>query len=172
MNIVRGVVVLLATWLVAIAVVLAAEGQPGAALKADEIKAEPFRDARAVGSLAAGDAVQILEQQGGWFRVRSAKATGWVRMLSIRRGEARKRTGEAGDVFSLATGRAGTGQVVATTGIRGLGEEDLKAARYSETEIKNIESFTVTRDDARKFAADGALMSRKVDDLPVPEVSR
>lgn len=170
MSIVRGVAVLLATWLVAIPPALAAN--PGTALKTDEIKAEPFRDAKTVGSLATGDPVEILEQQGGWFHVNSAKGKGWVRMLSVRRGEARKRSGEAGEVFGLATGRAGTGQVVATTGIRGLSEEDLKAAKYSETELKNVESFTTTRDAARKFAAEGKLVSRKVEYLSAPEAAR
>jgi hypothetical protein len=135
---------------------------PGTALKRDEIKTEPFRDAKTVGALAAGDTVEILDQRGGWFKVKSARGTGWVRMLSVRRGEARKRSGEVGEVFGLATGRAGTGQVVATTGIRGLGEEDLKAAKYSETEVKSAESFATTREAARKFAAEGKLVSRKI----------
>jgi hypothetical protein len=166
----RGVAVVLATWLVAIGPALA--GNPGTALKTDEIKAEPFRDAKTVGSLATGDTVEILGQRSGWFQVQSAKGTGWVRMLSVRRGEARKRRGEVGEVFGLATGRAGTGQVVATTGIRGLGEEDLKAAKFSEIELKTAESFAATREEARKFAAEGKLGPRKVDDLPAPEAAR
>jgi hypothetical protein len=168
-SIVRGVAVLL-TWLVVVAPALAAN--PGTALKTDDIKAEPFRDARTVGSVAAGDAMEILEQRGGWFRVSSAKGKGWVRMLSVRRGEAPRRGGEAGDVFALATGRAGTGQVVATTGIRGLGEEDLEAAKYSQTELEAVESFTTSRQEARKFAADGKLAARKVPYLPAPEAAR
>lgn len=170
MSIARGVAILLATWLAAFSPALA--GNPGTALKADAIKAEPFRDAKTVGSLATGDAVEIREQQGGWFHVNSAKGTGWVRMLSVRRGEARKRSGDAGEVFGLATGRAGTGQVVATTGIRGLSEETLKAAKYSETELKNAESFAATQEEARKFAVEGQLVPRKVEYLPVPEAGR
>jgi hypothetical protein len=169
-SVVRGVVVVLAVWLAAIQP--SAASSPGTALKTDEIKAEPFRDAKTVGSLATGDTVEILEQQGGWFRVDSAKGKGWVRMLSVRRGEARKRPGEASGVFGLATGRAGTGQVVATTGIRGLGEEDLKAAKYSETELKSVESYTTTAEEARKFAADGKLTPQSVDYLPAPNGAR
>lgn len=170
MNIARGVAVVLATWLLAVGPALG--GNPGTALKTDEIKAEPFRDAKTVGSLATGDTVEILDQRGGWFQVKSAKGNGWVRMLSVRRGEARKRSGEVGEVFGLAAGRAGTGQVVATTGIRGLGEADLKAAKYSETELKNADSFATTREEGRKFAAEGKLVPRKVDDLPPPKAAR
>jgi hypothetical protein len=147
-------------------------GNPGTALKTDDIKAEPFRDAKTVGSLATGDTVEILGQRSGWFQVQSAKGKGWVRMLSVRRGEARKRSGEVGEVFGLAAGRAGTGRVVATTGIRGLGEEDLKAAKFSETELKTAESFATTREQARTFAAEGKLAPRKVDYLPAPEAAR
>lgn len=170
MSIPRGVAVVLATWLMAIGPALA--GNPGTALKTAEIKAEPFRDAKTVGSLATGDTVEILGQRSGWFEVNSAKGKGWVRMLSVRRGEARKRLGEVGEVFGLAAGRAGTGQVVATTGIRGLGEENLKAAKFSETELKTAESFATTREEARTFAAEGKLVPRKVDYLPAPEAAR
>jgi uncharacterized protein YgiM (DUF1202 family) len=164
------VAVVLAACLVSAGPALAASA--GTALKNDEIKSEPFRDAKVVGSVATGDKVEILDQRGGWFQVNSARGKGWIRMLSVRRGEARKRSGEAADVFGLATGRAGTGNVVATTGIRGLGEEDLKAARYSEEEIKKLESHATTRAEARKFAAEGPLPPRKVEYLAAPAAAR
>ena len=71
-------------------------------------------------------------------------------------------------LLGLASGRAGTGKVVATTGIRGLSEEDLKAAKYNETELKKAESYGVTRAEAQKFAAEGKLTARKVEYLPAP----
>jgi hypothetical protein len=169
-KVARGVAVVLATWLVAAGPALGAN--PGTVLKAEEIKREPFRDAKKVGSLATGDTVEILSQRGGWFQVKSAKGNGWVRMLSVRRGEARKGSSGVGDVYGLATGRAGTGRVVATTGIRGLGEEDLKGAKYSEAELEHAESFATTRANARKFAAEGKLVPRTVEYLPPPEAAR
>jgi hypothetical protein len=142
--------------------------EAGTALKADDIKAEPFRDAKKTGAVAAGDRVEIVTRSGGWFQVKSARGNGWVRMLSIRRGEARKAGGGAGDVLGLASGRAGTGKVVATTGIRGLSEEDLKSAKFDAVQLKRMESFAVSRGDAQKFAAQGRLSARKVDNLPAP----
>lgn len=138
-------------------------GESGTALKAADIMAEPFRDAETVGSLRRGDMVEILEKRGGWYRVKSAAGRGWVRMLGIRRGTARKARVDAGGLLGLASGRAGTGRVVATTGIRGLDEEDLAAAKYNETELKTVESFTVTAAEARKFAAEGKLRAREVE---------
>ena len=93
-------------------------------------------------------------------------------MLSVRRGDARKGGTDATGLIGLASGRAGTGHVVATTGIRGLSEEDLKGAKYNEGELKKMESFTVTESEARKFAAEGNLTARKLEYLPAPEGGR
>ena len=140
----------------------------GAAIKADEIKVEPFRDAKTVSTLALGDSVDILSKKGGWLKVKSAKGSGWVRMLSIRRGEARKGTSgkELAGLAGLASGRSGTGRVIAATGIRGLNEEQLKAATFNEAEIKLAESFQTSRAEAQKFATKGKLVARKMDYLP------
>jgi len=145
-------------------------GESGATVKAEELKAEPFRDAKTIGKLAAGDKVDILKKDGGWLQVKSAKGSGWVRMLSIRRSAARKTSAaaEVAGLAGLASGRAGTGRVVATTGIRGLDEEELKAAQYNESEVTLAESYLTSRADAQKFASKGKLAARKMDYLPDP----
>jgi hypothetical protein len=143
-------------------------GEAGTALKAEVLRAAPFSDAKAVARLASGDKLDILKQQGGWYQVNSAKGTGWVRMLSVRRGEAR-RSGELAGLAGLASGRAGTGKVVATTGIRGLNEEDLKAAKFDGAELKKMEANGVGKDEAREFAAQGQLKAIQLDYLPRPE---
>lgn len=199
MNMVRSVVVLLVIFLLAVVgTTLAAE--TGTALKADNLKAKPFRDAKTVGSLTAGEKVEILKKQGGWFWVASAKRRGWVHMLSIRRGKERKGSGDGAGVLGLASGRAGTGSVVvttgikgsgvfagvlgladgragtgsvvATTGIRGLNEKDLKAAKYDEAEFKKMESFTTTEAEIRGLAAEGKLVTRKVEYLSAPSATK
>ena len=142
--------------------------ESGTALKADDLKTEPFRDAKTVAKLATGDKVDILKKDGGWYQVKSAKGKGWVRMLSIRKGDARKGGGTSG-VLALASGRAGTGKVVATTGIRGLNEEELKAAKFDEAEVKRAESYASSKAEAAKFAAAGKLAARPFDYLPAPK---
>ena len=142
-------------------------GEPGTTLTPDEIKAVPFRDAKAVGTLGRGETVDILKRQGGWYQVSSAKGNGWVRMLSVRKGAARKANEVAG-LAGLASGRAGTGKVVATTGVRGLSEEELKAAQFNESEVNNLEAQTVSKDDSRRFAAQGKLKSSRFDYLAKP----
>ena len=153
MNMARNMDALLATFLLAAGTALA--GEAGTALKADNLRTEPFRDAKTVGSLTAADKVEILKKQGGWFQVKSAKGSG-----------------DAAGVLGLASGRAGTGRVVATTGIRGLSEEELKAAKYNERELKKAEAFSATQGEARKFAAEGKLVARKVEYLSAPEAAK
>ena len=143
--------------------------ESGTALKGDDIKAEPFRDAKKVATLAAGDKVNILKKDGGWLQISSAKGKGWVRMLSIRKGDARKSSGGASGLLGLASGRAGTGKVVATTGIRGLNEEELKAAQFNEAEVQRAESYASSRSEAARFAAQGKLAARPFDYLAAPK---
>lgn len=154
-------------WLLMQSAAIAAES--GTALKADAIRAEPYGDAKTVATLAVGDKVDILKKQGGWLQVKSAKGKGWVRMLSIRKGEAKKGSGEAAGLLGLASGRAGTGKIVATTGIRGLSEEDLRAAKFNEQEVALAESYAVKKADAQKFAKQGKLVARPFDYLPAPQ---
>lgn len=139
--------------------------EEGVALKADKLLAEPFADAKQVGTVAKGDALTILDRNGGWYQVKSSAAQGWVRMLSVRRGEAGK-SNAAKDVAVLSTGRVGTGQIVSTTGVRGLSEAELKAARYDEKELKKAESFGVSKNDASQFAEKGGLLARGFNYLP------
>lgn len=139
--------------------------ESGSALKADDIKAEPFRDAKTVGSLASGDKVEIISKDGGWLSVKSAKGSGWVRMLSIRKTGSGKAANNAGGLLALASGRAGTGKVVATTGIRGLNEEELKAAQFNAEQLTLAESYGVSSAQAQQFAAQGKLKARTMDYL-------
>ena len=143
--------------------------ETGTALKADAIKKEPYSDAQTVGTLGVGDKVNILKKDGGWLSVTSAKGSGWVRMLSIRKGDAKKEKGVLDSFKGLASGRAGTGKVVATTGVRGLNEEELKAARFDANELSLAESYLTSKADAQSFANQGKLKPRSLDYLPLPQ---
>jgi len=133
---------------------LAAE--TGTALKNDTIRKEPFADAKSAGSFTRGENLEILKKQGAWIQVKTKKSTGWVRLLSVKRGTSAAGNQSAG-ILAAASGRAGTGQVVSTTGVRGLSEQELKAAKFNETEIKTMESYTLSADDGRNFANAGKL---------------
>ena len=139
--------------------ILALAGDAGTAIKMDSLRAEPFADAKTVGSLNKNDSVEILTKKGAWLQVKSKKNTGWVRLLSVKRGGT---SASSSSVADIASGRTGTGKVVSTTGIRGLSAEELKAAKFNEEEMKKMESYQVSSSDAQSFATAGGLSANKM----------
>ncbi|MGD9852941.1 MAG: SH3 domain-containing protein [Nitrospirales bacterium] len=126
---------------------------------------EPFRDARTVGSLKEGDTLEILKRKGGWLQVSAKGKTGWVRMLYVRRGGSGEKVSavkEASGVLGLATGRAGSGNVVAATGVRGLDEEELKEAEFNEKELQKLKTYLTSKKDAQKYADQAGLKTQTV----------
>jgi Bacterial SH3 domain len=145
----------LSVMLLCVASQLAIAGEPGLALKADQLRADAFNDAKVVGSLTANEKLEIMNKKGAWLQVKTSKQTGWVRLLSV------KRQGPSGSavagIAGVATGRSGTGKVVSTTGIRGLSADEIKSAPFSEPQISKMESYAVSADDAKRFANAGGL---------------
>lgn len=130
--------------------------ETGSALKNDSIRFEPFADAKVTGTLNRGDSLEIISKKGAWLQVKSKKSTGWVRLLSVKRGSTSS-SSQVGGVLAAASGRAGTGQVVSTTGIRGLSTEELKAAKFNESEVKTLEGYTQSAEQGHQFANAGNL---------------
>ena len=139
--------------------IYALAGDAATAIKADSLRKEPFADAKTVGSLAKNDSVEILSKKGAWLQVKSKKSTGWVRLLSVKRGAA---TNSGSAISDVASGRTGTGKVVSTTGIRGLSAEELKAAQFNESEMKKLESYELSSSDGKQFASSGGLTTAPI----------
>jgi hypothetical protein len=130
--------------------------ETGSALKNDSIRFEPFADAKVTGTLNRGDSLEIISKKGAWLQVKSKKNAGWVRLLSVKRGSSSS-SKQVGGVLAAVNGRAGTGQVVSTTGVRGLNAEELKAAKFNESEVKALESYTQSAEQGHQFANAGKL---------------
>ncbi len=146
---------------------LAAE--TGSALKNDSMRFEPFSDAKVTGSFTRGESLEIIKKQGAWLQVKTKKGAGWVRLLSVKRGTSSSAGNQTSGVLAVASGRAGTGQVVSTTGIRGLSEQDLKAAKFNETEVKTLESYTLSAEQGKQFATAGKLKTIAFANLNAPQ---
>ena len=131
----------------------------GVVLKPDQLRADAFSDAKVVGNVNKNDAVDIVNKKGAWLQIKSAGKTGWVRLLTVKRNSAGGNN--VAGVVGVATGRNGTGKVVSTTGIRGLSAEDLKTAQFNEAETAKLESYTVSADQVKQYAASGGLTSRQ-----------
>ena len=142
----------------------AAGTDPGTVVHAETLRAKPAIDATAIGTLAGGTRLNILARCGGWYQVSSNGQSGWVRMLSVRRSAAAS-TDIAG-LAAISSGRAGTGSVVSSTGVRGLDSEDLETAVFNEARVARAEALRSGRADAEKFARQGGLNTQDVPALP------
>jgi len=140
---------------------LTAAAESALMIKADKLRAKPYTDATLVVTLTAKQKVDIIARSGAWYQVSVAGKKGWVNMLSVRKTTAAA-TASAGSLSTVAAGRSGTGSIVATTGVRGLNEEKLSHAVYSETAVTASEKFRVSADEATQFALAGGLKVRKV----------
>jgi hypothetical protein len=140
----------------------------GYAVRKTEIKSEPFTDASTVGSLAEKAQVRVVARQGGWMRVESQAASGWVRMLSIRMasgGDSRSGDSGVGALFNVA--RTGSSGTAVATGVRGLDKEQIQNAKPNPAELEKLSGFRAAKGDAERFA-DGkpALKAQSVEYLP------
>ncbi len=98
------------------------------------------------------------------YRCPGKGKTGWVRMLYIRRGASGENASaatEASGVLGLATGRAGSGNVVAATGVRGLDEEDLKEAEFNENEFHITENLSDFKETGPRICQSGRIKNTK-----------
>ncbi len=138
---------------------------PGVVIRACQIMSEPFRDASSIASLKEGEMVEIMKRKGGWFQVSAKGKSGWVRMLYVRRGtpgEQASAATEATGMLGMATGRAGSGNVVAATGVRGLDEEELKEADFNEKELQTLKAYGTTKKEAQEFASQAGLKAQHI----------
>lgn len=146
---------------------LAQAADPATLNRADTLRATPFADGKVVAPLAAGAKVDIVTRQGGWYQVKAGGKTGWVRMLSVRRAQAAGGSDVKG-LASVASGRAGTGTVSTTTGVRGLDAQELATAEFNEAEVAQAEKYRTSAATAASFAKAGKLVVRDVQPLPAP----
>jgi hypothetical protein len=150
--------------LVALAAVPVLAQDNGYAVRKTEVKAEPFTDAKTVGSLAEKVQVRVVERQGGWMKVEAQPASGWVRMLSIRMAVSQGDSG-VGALFNVA--RTGSSGTAVATGVRGLDKEQIQNAKPNPAELEKLAGFRADKRDAERFAGGKPeLKQQSVDYLP------
>ncbi|WP_161984212.1 SH3 domain-containing protein [Sulfuriferula plumbiphila] len=160
-----------AKWLLLVSVLctsLAAAASGGVLIKDETLYAKPAARSASVGRVVRGTPVTVVARQGGWLEVTSGRTRGWVRMFSVR-GSVGGGGNTAAELAGLVqAGQRRPGNIVATAGVRGLNEEDLKTARYSEPGIQDLASYSVSAGAARQFAGKARLSRQNVAYLPNP----
>ena len=142
-----------------------ARAEPATLLRASELKAQPASDAKTVTQLAADAAVDAGERSGGWVRVKTASgAEGWVKMLALKYGgPGVARKGDTGLTQAINVARTGASGTQVTTGVRGLDETDIQAARANPAELKKLEGYAESKQGSASFAESGKLQAQRVE---------
>ncbi len=126
--------------------VTATEIQPGT-MNADSIVLKDANaSAPALGQINKGTAIKIIDRSAGWMKVQSGSTIGWVKALAV------KRDAKSGGISMVASGRGATGQIVSTSGTRGLDAAALKTAKFNQSELDALDRYTVDKSVARQFA--------------------
>ena len=139
--------------------------EPATLVRASELKAQPASDAPTVAQLAVDAAVDAGERSGGWVRVKTAAgAEGWVKMLALKYGgPGVARKGDTGLTQAINVARTGASGTQVTTGVRGLDETDIKAARANPAELKKLEGYVESKQGSASFAESGKLQAQRVE---------
>lgn len=131
--------------------------QLGTVTRAADLRSTPFSDGKTIKTLAQGSSVEVLKRVGGWYQVKAGTSEGWVRMWLLRFSSTAGAGTARDTVAVLQSGRAGSTYTTATTGVRGLSEEELKNAVPDPAALQTVEQLATTPADARGFAHQAAL---------------
>ena len=147
--------------------------QNGVLIRSEILHAQPASSSANVGSVAKGSSVNVLAKKSGWIQVRTGTKQGWVRILSVRTSAAfaSRAASDIAGVAQMATGKRQPGQIVATAGVRGLSEEDLKAAHFNEQGLNELAGYKLSASAAQSFAHQGKLVRRSIPYLPDPNAA-
>jgi hypothetical protein len=125
-------------------------------------------DGATVKSLPENTQVKVLQRSGGWTRVEAGGQQGYVRVFHLRfPATATTADSSGGGLSSLGSALGITRQrsqstTIATTGIRGLSQEDLKNASPDEAALKQMHSYRSDSGGAERFAKEGKLTPAQV----------
>lgn len=122
--------------------------------------AEPRADAAVVAQLKQGTSAEQIGKQGMFLNVKTPAGTGWVYSFNVRfpsTGAAGAGGGGGGPNLS------GRVNVAATIGIRGLSAEDLRRTSTDGEQLRLLESYAASAQDAEAAASASGLAAVRVD---------
>lgn len=136
---------------------LAVAKEEAFAVRATDVKDQPFSDAKTMSKLSENSKIEVLARKGSWMQITAPGINGWVKMLSLRF-ESKENRGVASandnsalkSVYNLAT--TGSSGSTVTTATRSLDEKKFSKATANAQALANMRTFSVSKDDAQKFA--------------------
>ncbi|MBB3212917.1 hypothetical protein FHW67_002205 [Herbaspirillum sp. Sphag1AN] len=93
----------------------AASTTPASVVQETDLRDDRYVDAKILAHLKPGQDVQIIRSEAGWVLIQVSKKSGWVRANTLSGSGA-----AAAGAATIEGGRSASGNIVATSGIRGL----------------------------------------------------
>ena len=158
---------------VLLALPLIAAAQEAFTNRSTDMKERGDASARTLKTLAENTPVKVISKGGGWTRVEAGGQTGWVQMFHLRypgTAEGSRASSSSGTDFLSSLGNTLTGKRanpnanLATTGVRGLSQEELKNANPDPAALTRLQSYRADPAAAERFAREAKLAAVKVDD--------
>jgi hypothetical protein len=142
----------------------------GNVIRPGQLKAQPFIDAATAADVAANQPVTILVRRGGWVQVESNGKQGWLRMLNVRleanaAAQAAAPPKPKAGVSPASLFRTGSSGTTVTTGVKGIGEEDIQKAAPDPAQLAALATLAVPDSEAAANARQSGLQENKVDYL-------
>ena len=134
-------------------VALPVAADPGTVSRASTLKAEPYFSAADAGDVGVNAVVEIVARNGGWYQLKTTDGKlGWTRMSNVRLVESSQSSvfGQWAGLWN--SGRSANTRAVATTGVRGLDEQDLANAQPNFAALDSLSQYASNPGDAQHFA--------------------
>lgn len=126
-------------------------------LKSDqELKELPNMKSKVVGKVSKGE-IEVIDKKGFWIKVKKDSVEGWTKLNNV---EIEKDSNLS--LSSLNTGREGSGNIVSTSGVRGLDGEDITNAQPDMNEFEKLKKLTVTKSAGETFSQNSKLITKKI----------
>jgi hypothetical protein len=163
-NLVRLMHALVATLLVA----LPAAAQQVTLERDSPLYAEPKLEAAQVTQLKQGATGEVVGKEGAWLNLKTAGGSGWLFSFNVRFQSQKAEGGDSGgSALGKVFGPRRNVNVTAAIGIRGLDEQDLKQASFSDAQMKLLDGYIASKQSAEDGARAAGLAPVTVEYLGV-----
>jgi hypothetical protein len=155
------------TW-VLMAMISPVAAQPVTVERDTPLYAEARLDSAVVTQLKQGAAGEVVAKSGAWLNLKTPDATGWLFSFNVRFASEQPGSGADGaSALGRLVGPRENVRITSAMGVRGIGEEDLREARFNAGQMKRLDGYAVSKADAA--AAQGAgLNAVQVDYFDAP----
>ena len=136
--------------------------------RSTELKDKAAADGSTLATLPENTSVKVTGRSGGWTQIDAGAQKGWVRAFHLRFPTTVQASESSGGGFSLGglfTKSSPRQATVATTGIRGLSQEDFQNASPDVAALQRMQSYRVDKAGAERFAREARLTSASINYL-------